>query len=229
MRFDLVDAAGNHLDHHSVHFHHVVLLDNARSDSLCPSLPYNRFSGAGKERQALQLPANYVYRTDAASSWAASWHVMNMSTSSKTVYIEYEVDYVTGSDLNSTADVQSYFYDVDNCWGDSQFVVPGNGGAGSVFSKSITYTAPRAGTRVFTGGHLHDGGIDITTKRTASNQVVCNAVATNDSMGMLATISTCPTSSSVAANEQFTVTARYENDTAIPDAMGIQLTYVYEP
>lgn len=229
MRFDLVDAAGNHLDHHSAHFHHVVLLDGGRNDALCPSIGYNRFTGAGKERTALQLSDDYVYRTDASSPWLASWHVMNMSNQAKTVYIEYEIDYVTGTDLAVAKDVDTYFYDVDGCWGDSEFVVPGTGGPGSIFTKSITYTAPRAGTRVATGGHVHDGGIDITTKRTASNTVVCTNTAVYDSMNMLAAITPCNEPSAIAANEQFTVTARYENDTAIPDAMGIAVTYVYEP
>lgn len=225
MRFDLVHGDGTSEGHHNVHLHHVVLMDSSRPDSLCPSLP-NRFSGSGAERTPLVLGENYAYEVGATDQWNALWHVMNMSMATHTVYIEYEIDYVTGADLDAARPLTSYFYDVDGCWGDSEFNVPGGGGPGSVYTKSLGYTAPRSGTRVFTGGHLHDGGID--TFLTQNGTEVCRNEAMYE-MGELMSIGYCDAPVPVSAGSSVTLTARYDNENPIVGAMGISLSYVWEP
>ncbi len=224
MRFDLIDSAGNSVGHNDGHLHHIVTLDLSRPDPLCPTLPFNRFGGGGMEKTPLVLPDPYVYEVGASDAWSALWHVMNMSNSSKTYYIEYEIDYVTN--LTNKRPVKSYYYDVDNCWGDSEFNVPGTGGPGSVFTKQINYTAPRNGTRVATGGHFHEGGIDVALKQGATT--VCLATPTYVE-GMLHAISACSGEVSVVAGQNLNVTVRYENDEPIAGAMGIMVSYVWEP
>lgn len=225
MRFDVVHGDGSSEGHHNVHLHHVVLTDTSRPDSLCANLP-NRFAGSGAERTPLILNDHYAYPVGAGDQWNALWHIMNMSATTHTVYIEYQVDYVTGADLAAAKPVTSYFYDVDGCWGDSEWNVPGGGGPGSVYSKSISYTAPRSGTRVFTGGHLHDGGID--TILTQNGSEVCRNEAMYD-MGMLMSIGYCDAPVAVSAGTNVTLTARYDNENPITGAMGISLSYVWEP
>ena len=228
MRFDIVDQNGASVAMHDVHLHHIVMLDQSRTDAVCPELGFNRFVGSSKERTPLALPGNYAYRVGANDTWNALWHVMNMTSQAKTVYIRYEIDYVSASDPLAARGVKTYWYDVDGCWGDSEFNVPGNGGSGSIYALSRTYTAPRNGTRVATGGHFHDGGLDISLRRTATGSIVCKNTGIYD-MDMLHTITPCTTSSSVAANERFTTTVRYSNEQPILGAMGIQLSYVWEP
>jgi hypothetical protein len=224
MRFDLVDSAGNTISHDDGHLHHIVMLDTSRPDPLCSLLPFNRFAASGMEKTPLSFPAPYVYEVGATDQWSALWHVMNMAPTARTYYIEYEIDYVT--DLTGRRPVTSYYYDVDNCWGDSEFNVPGTGGPGSIFTKSINYTAPRDGTRVATGGHFHDGGIDVALKHGATT--VCTATPTYVA-GMLHSISACAGEVPVFAGQNLNVTVRYENDAPIPAAMGIMVSYVWEP
>jgi hypothetical protein len=225
MRFDVVHGDGTSEGHHNVHLHHVVFMDSSRPDSLCPSLP-NRFAGSGQERTPATFGTEYAYKVGAADQWNALWHIMNTSTATHTVYIEYEVDYVVGDDLAAAKPLTSYFYDVDNCWGDSEFNVPGNGGPGSIFTKSIGYTAPRSGVRVFTGGHLHDGGIDLIL--TQNGTEVCRPTAMYMD-GMLHHISSCNTPVNVTAGNAIQLTARYSNEVPIAGAMGISVSYVWEP
>ncbi len=224
MRFDLVDPAGNSIGHGDGHLHHIVMLDLSRPDPLCPALPFNRFSGSGMEKTPVSLPDPYVYQVGAADQWSALWHVMNMSPSAKTYYIEYEIDYIT--DLTGTRPVKSYYYDVDNCWGDSEFNVPGTGGPGSIYTKQLNYTAPRDGTRVATGGHFHEGGIDVALKQGATT--VCTAVPTYVE-GMLHAISACAGEVPVFAGQNLNITVRYQNSAPIVGAMGIMVSYVWEP
>ncbi len=230
MRFDIVDGSGTPVDMHAVHLHHIVVLDWSRTDAVCPSYP-NRFTGAGKERTPMALGDNYAYRVGAADpAWSALWHIMNMSSSAKTVYIKYEIDYVGSADPTGANGVTSYWGDVSGPCTNSEYNIPGNGGAGSVHTATRTYTMPRAGTRLAVGGHQHDGGIDITLKRTASGQEICkNTAVYMDSMpGMLMDMTGCSNYTSVAAGEQFTTTSRYENDSFISGAMGIQVSYVHD-
>jgi len=225
MRFDLVHADGTSEDHNNVHLHHTVFMDSSRPDSICPSLP-SRFVGAGAERTPVSFGTEYAYKVGATDQWSALWHIMNMSTETHTVYIQYEIDYVTGADLAAMRPLTSYFYDVDGCWGDSAYNVPGGGGPGSVYTKAITYTAPRNGTRVFTGGHLHDGGIDLILEQNGVE--VCRPTAIYMD-GMLDAITYCDTPVSVAAGTTIRLTSRYSNEFPLTAVMGISLSYVWEP
>jgi hypothetical protein len=228
MRFDIVDASFNPVDMHAVHLHHIVMLDQSRSDAVCPALPFNRFAGTGAERNALVLPQDYAYRVGASDQWGALWHIMNMTTTARTVYLQYTVDYVAATSNLAAKGVTTYWYDVDACWGDSEYTVPGGGGVGSVHTKlSPIYTAPRAGVRVAEGGHLHAGGIDVTLRRVASGQAVCTNVASYEA-GMVHRMSPCAGMSFISAGEQFQTSARYSNEQQILGAMGIQVSYVWE-
>ena len=151
---------------------------------------------------------------------------MNMSTETHTVYIEYEIDYVTGTALTARKPLTSYFYDVDDCWGDSAYDVPGGGGPGSIHTRSITYTAPRNGTRVYTGGHLHQGGIDLILQQNGTE--VCRPTAIYMD-GMLDAITYCDTPVSVTAGTTIRLTSRYSNEVPLTAVMGISLSYVWEP
>jgi hypothetical protein len=214
---------------HAVHLHHILMIDSSRPDAICPSIG-SRFAGSGKERTPLALGDDYAYKVNAGdASWSAVWHVMNMSAQAKTVYIKYDIDYVAYDSPAAARAVTPYWQDVTGACTNSEFDVPGTGGAGSVYTKSRTFTAPKNGTRVFTGGHLHDGGIDLVMKRTASGQVVCTNTAVYPMPGMLHQITTCPDPSSVTAGEQFTTTARYDNSAPLSKVMGIQLSYVWQP
>ncbi len=226
IRFDVTHTDGTPEGHHNVHLHHVVLMDTSRADSLCGSLP-NRFAGSGAERTPVDFGSGeYAYKVGAGDQWNALWHIMNTSTATHTVYIEYEIDYVTGADLAAAKPLRSYFYDVDNCWGDSEFNVPGTGGPGSVYSKTINYTAARNGVRLFTGGHLHDGGIDLILKD--GGVEACRPTAMYE-MDMLHQITYCTTPSAVSAGDSVQLTARYSNEQPITGAMGISVSYVWEP
>jgi hypothetical protein len=229
MRFDVVDHNGDPIDMHEVHLHHIVLLDHARPDAVCPPVP-SRFSGSGHERTPLVLPDQYAYRVGAGDpSWSAAWHVMNMSPTPRTAYIKYEIDHVAHNSPEAARGVTAYWHDVTGPCTTSEYDVPGGGGPGSVHTKSWTYTAPKDGIRVYTGGHLHNGGIDLTMRRTATNEVVCTNTAMYPMPGMLHEITACDDHTPVSAGEQFTTTARYDNSAPVAGAMGIQLSYVWEP
>lgn len=225
MSFDLVDANGDPIPRHMAHLHHVLLMNPAHQDILCPGRS-ERFAGAGAERTPLGLPNPYAYLVGQNDQWNALWHVMNMSDMPMQVYIQYTVGYQPGANAANTRNVVPYFADVTGC-GNSTFDVPGNGGPGSIYSKARTWTAPSDGIMVGAGGHLHDGGIDLVLHDDATGlQCVMKAHYEMDMMGP-AWIDTCPAHNLVMKGSRYTLTAHYDNSQPYQDVMGIALAYVW--
>ncbi len=238
MSFDLVDQNGVPIPRPMAHLHHVLLINPAHTDVLCPGRS-ERFAGAGAERTPLKLPDPYAYLVGAGDTWNALWHVMNMSDAPMTVYIKYTVGYQVGANASNTRGVVPFFADVTGC-GNSVFNVPGNGGVGSVYPKARTWNAPYDGVMVYAGGHLHGGGIDLTLHDdTTGAQCVMQAhydmpmpmvFGTSTAMGMMGhpmSVDPCPAHNLVMKGKPYTLTAHYDNSQAYTDVMGISLVYVW--
>jgi hypothetical protein len=230
-KFDVVDRNGTPVSVHDVHLHHIVMTTSAHQDRLCPGRR-ERFIGAGMERTPINLWGPYAYLVGAGDQWGSSsiYHLMNETppgTPAKTVYIQYTLSYQPGANATNSRPVQPLFVDITGC-GNSTYDVPGGGGPGSIHTKSRTWRAPQNGMAVFSAGHLHDGGIDITLRDSTSNTLFCKGVATyHENPHHLATINGCTGHEKVNAGHDFTVTARYDNSKPYADVMGIMLSYVW--
>ncbi len=225
-KFDIVDQNGTPVSAHDVHLHHIVMITSAAQDALCPTRR-ERFLGSGMERTKVDLWGPYTYLVGASDQWGSIYHVMNMTSQPKTVYIQYTLGYQPGANATNSRPVQPLFQDVTGC-GNSVFDVPGDGGPGSVFTKSRTWRAPRDGMAVFTGGHIHEGGIDISLRNATTGHNICTGTATyHTNPTHLAAINPCLLHEKVVGGQDYSVTARYDNSAPIKDAMGINLTYVW--
>jgi hypothetical protein len=228
-RFNVVDQNGTPVSPHDVHLHHIVMTTSARTDQLCPGRR-ERFIGAGMERTPISFGGPYAYLVGANDQWGSIYHLMNETppgTPPKTVYIQYTLDYQPGANATNSRPLDAYFQDVTGCGG-STYDVPGTGGPGSVHTNTRAWTAPRDGIAVFAGGHLHEGGIDITLKDATSGALSCTGTATyHENPRHLATINPCFLHNKVTAGHRYSVTARYDNSQPYQDVMGIMLTYVW--
>ncbi len=228
-RFDVVDENGNPLSVHDVHLHHLVLTTNARNDQICPGRA-ERFLASGMERTPINLWGPYTYLVGANDQWGAIYHVMNETppgTPPKTVRIKYTIDYQPGANATNSRPLDVYFQDVTGCGG-STYDVPGDGGPGSVHVMSRAWPAPQDGIAIFTGGHLHNGGIDITLRDEANDATICTGVATyHENPRHLSSINSCTLHYPVTAGDSYSVTARYDNSQPWADVMGIMMTWVW--
>lgn len=228
-QFDVVDQNGTPVSVHDVHLHHLVLTTSAREDRLCPGRP-ERFLGTGMERTPISLWGPYTYLVGANDKWGSIYHLMNETaagTPEKTVYIQYTLEYQPGANATNSRPVDALFQDVTGCGG-STFDVPGNGGPGSVYTKSRSWRAPSDGLAIFTGGHLHEGGIDISLKDRTTGTNFCTGTAIyHENPRHLSKIDPCFLHNKVVAGHDFAVTARYDNSEPWDDVMGIMLTYVW--
>ena len=228
-KFNVVDENGTAVSPHDVHLHHIVMTTSAAQDRLCPGRRL-RFVGSGMERTPISLLGPYAYLVGANDQWGSIWHLMNETpagTPAKKVYIEYTLGYQPGATSTNSRPVEPLFQDITGCGG-STYDVPGDGGPGSIHTKSRTWTAPRDGMAVFAGGHLHEGGIDITLKDATSNQLSCTGTATyHENPRHLSTINPCFLHNKVVSGYNYSVTARYDNSQPWDDVMGIYMTYVW--
>lgn len=224
--FDVVDQNGAPVSVHDVHLHHIVMTTSAHQDALCPTRR-ERFIGAGMERTPINLPNPYAYLVSGSEQWGSIYHLMNETSTTRTVYIQYTLKYQPGANATNSRPVEPWFMDTTGC-GNSTYDVPGNGGPGSVHSRSRSWQAPRDGMAVFAGGHLHDGGIDITLRDTAPDSPTCTGTATyHENPRHLSSINSCPMHEKVIGGHSYRVTARYDNSQRWDDVMGIVLAYVW--
>ena len=164
------------------------------------------------ERTPIALWGPYTYLVGANDQWGSIYHLMNEtapgtpprpSTSSTRSTTSPAPTPPTPARSTPTS------MDITGC-GNSTYDVPGNGGPGSVHTRS-RHGRRRGRDLVFTGGHLHEGGIDITWT-TAVEQTFCTGTATyHENPRHLATINQCLLHHKVVAGHDFTVTARYDN------------------
>ena len=225
-KFTVVDQSGAAVSPHDVHLHHIVMTTSAREDQLCPGRR-ERFIGSGMERTPIYFWGPYTYLVGASDQWGSIWHLMNESAQTRTVYIQYTLRYQPGANATNSRPVDAYFQDVDGC-GDSTYDVPGTGGAGSVHTNTRAWTAPDDGLAVYTGGHLHEGGIDTTLRNDTTGEAFCTSKATyHENPHHLASINSCLLHNQINQGDRIRLTARYDNSQPYDDVMGINLTYVW--
>ncbi|MEP6622867.1 MAG: hypothetical protein ABJC79_00340, partial [Acidimicrobiia bacterium] len=104
IEFDLVDGNGVPIPRMDAHLHHVLLMNAAHTSPVCAG-EEERFAGSGAERTPMTLPTSYAYVTGSADRWDSLWHIMNMSATAKTVYIQYKVGYVPVTDPSAARPV----------------------------------------------------------------------------------------------------------------------------
>ena len=224
----LVDDSGTALTDDVSHLHHIVLLDSTRPDHLCSFPGSSRFSGTGKELTDFVLPDGYAYHSG-DGPWSSVYHVMNLSDAPITAAIEYTVTWTDAAETD-LIDVEPYFLDVTGCWGNSEYHVPGDGGADSIHEQDRTYVIDRDGIAVVGGGHIHAGGIDLVL--THEGEEICRSEAVyhegaHGGHHALKTVTPCgQIDHPWAQGDEINLLARYRNDQPTPGAMGIMVMYV---
>lgn len=229
--FDLVDENGDPIGHHDVHLHHFVIAAVNKVDPACPDrkeagIPVQPLIGSGSERTPITFPDPYALMVGQDDLWGATWHLMNMTASPKTVYVEYTLGIQPGATLENTRPLVPFWADSRTCPAGAVWDVPGDGGVGSIETNTKSWEMPFDGYVVGIGGHMHDGGISITTKH-EDGSFMCENLASYLA-GMIDTISPCPRHDSIEEGERLQVTSRYDNSAPHEDVMGMAVMYLWQ-
>ena len=230
-RFDLVDENDVGIGRHDVHLHHFVIAALNKEDTACPGrevfgIKVQPMIGSGMERTPLDFADPYALKVAADDAWGAQWHFMNMSNQTRTFWVKYTLGIQTGATDENTRWVTPFWADSNTCPAGTTWNVPGNGGPGGVEVKTKQWTVPFDGYLVGIGGHLHDGGMSITTKH-EDGTTICENDASYAG-GMLDEISRCPMHDTVEAGEQLSVSSAYDNSAPHPDVMGIAVMFIWQ-
>jgi hypothetical protein len=229
--FDLVDENGVPVGRHDVHLHHFVIGALNKVDPACPGrkeagMFVQPLIGSGMERTPISFPDPYALQVDPLDQWGAVWHLMNMTDTPKKFYVQYTLGIQYYANATNTRFVTPYWADSSTCPAGTTWNVPGNGGFGSIETRTKTWSMPFDGYIVGLGGHVHDGGISIVTKH-EDGTLICENDATY-SGGMLDKISGCPTHDTVKKGETLSVTSNYDNSAPHADVMGIAVMFLWQ-
>lgn len=251
--------------------HHMVLLSRARGDLSCPP---NLFGGpiqqlgallggnervfaAGNERTVMDMTAsNYGYRVNSGDKWYLITDLMNMSDTTKTVYLEFTFKWAT----SGVTPVRPLWLDIDNC-NDSELAMP----AGYTDTHK-DWRSNISGTIVAMGGHVHGEGISISAQNRSTGQYYCTSVAGYHEMsmerpgpgagtaghptdhivhmdgdpiyqdprtagGMMAmdvaeSMTTCTPNMTISSGQTIRIHTQYNQMASDPDNMGIMIAYI---
>ncbi len=241
MTADLVYADGRRAGWSTdTQLHHMVLFNQSwgRSDATCGNsfLGFlgQRFFASGDERTPIIAPPGYGYRVGLFDSWHMIWELANHnSTPQNNLYISMKWNWVPAS-TPGMRNVEPVWLDLNQC-GTSHVSLP----AGPS-QRSYTWTVNRPGRVIGTGGHIHDGGIDIPLRNDTTGQLICNSTATyggdplytgHHSDAHLSGMSTCTGTrdrpvTTLTNGQRVTITGRYNMPAAVTDQMGIVLLYI---
>lgn len=241
MTADLVYADGRRAGWSTdTQLHHMVLFNQGwgRTDATCGSsfLGFlgQRFFASGDERTPVIAPAPYGYFVGAWDSWHMIWELANHNSAPQQgLYISMKYNWVPASTAGMRP-LEPVWLDLNQC-GTSHVSLPQGPS-----ERSYTWTVNRPGRVIGTGGHIHDGGIDIATRNASTGQLICNSVARyggdplytgHHGDAHLSGMSTCTGTrerpvATLSQGQRVTMTGRYDMPQAVTDQMGIVLMYI---
>jgi len=154
--------------------HHMVMFDSSKQDVTCPSLGVGilgqRFFSSGNERTPTNAGGPYGYPQNGNPSWTLIYDLMNMNATAQQVYITVTYGYAPLT-TPGMRPITPVWLDVNQCSTSERAAQPGK-----KFQYSYSVTSQRAGKMLGIGGHIHDGGTNLTV--TKNGQVICDSRAT---------------------------------------------------
>jgi len=250
--------------------HHMVLASRARGDLTCPKNLFGgpiqqlgtllggneRIFASGNERTIMDFTASELgYRVNSGDKWFLITDLMNMSASSKTVYLDFTFKYTTAT----VTPVKPLWFDIDQCQ-DSELPM-----AAGYSDTHKDWTASVSGTLVTAGGHGHGEAISTSLQNLSTGAYPCTSIAgynvdsmerpgpgagtaghptdevvhqNNDPIymdprtmgGMMAmdvveSQTVCNISASFSAGQKLRIHQQYNQMASDPDNMGIMIAY----
>jgi hypothetical protein len=247
MQANLIDAnTGESLNiDDGLWLHHMVLINSAKKDVTCGDSPIfgrlgQRFFSSGNERTPTRPDGLYGYPVGANDGWTLIYDLMNTTAQPRAVKIVVNFTWVPDTTPGYRA-ITPVWLDINQC-GNSQ--KPAQTGQ---YSYNYIWTAPQNAKLLGIGGHLHDGGTNVTITR--GNEWICVSTPTYGGdpafiegpnslsmpgMAHISSMSRCQGKrekpvATVKAGDQLTLTAFYDSNAhmqmGMEPVMGIAIGY----
>ncbi|KAF2105087.1 hypothetical protein NA57DRAFT_51866 [Rhizodiscina lignyota] len=234
--------------------HHVVLLDTAVPDTVCPKdrkgrpVP-NRFFASGNERTAMDLSGASTIQTgyflSAQSQVVVTLELMNQMAEAREAVLTVEYEFIPSPIPKSFKHAKSIWLDIGGYCGNSEASVP-NDTSTFDFNMQPGWKVPdgwEENLLVFLGGHLHDGGTHLEAMK--SGGIFCDSAATyganddfidgtGEKMAHISNMSLCHKATTLKAGDELSVKAYYDKtahpmmvdaDASLEPVMGIAILY----
>ncbi len=166
MEADVVDPkTGKAVPINRIMLHHIVFanLGDGHTDAAGTQVPVP-FYGDGEERDQMQLPPGYGYKSRGSDQWAIVWMLMNHRAQTDSVLIRWRITWDENTNLTA---IVPMIFDASHGRQGLVYDVPGGGAPGSVDRRYDSKTVPVNG-RVIAGlGHVHGGARGLTVTQPA--------------------------------------------------------------
>jgi hypothetical protein len=153
--------------------HHMVLADQAKQDLTCaakgPGLLGQRFFSSGNERSPVASGGPFGYQQGTNDAWNMIYDLMNMTSAARQVYITVTYQYVSTS-TPGYRPMTPLWLDINQCANSER---PPQSGS---YNYGYSLTSQWTGSMIGIGGHLHDGGTNVTIAK--NSVLVCDSRAT---------------------------------------------------
>ena len=237
---ELVYPDGSPANYNTRHIlHHVVIFNMGwgHQDATCGwsflGFLGERFFASGAEGTKQIMPPGYGYKIGAWDSFNMIYELAGESTTDASVLIRMHYDWVPASTPNMKP-ARPVWLDVDQC-GDSEISLP----AGPS-TTNYTWWAGQSGKILGMGGHLHDGGKNITIVNDSTGKTLCDSKAGYGESAPyighhgephLSSMSTCyysdlATAPTLNVWDRVTIHANYDLPAASTDSMGIVMLWM---
>jgi hypothetical protein len=205
-----------------------------RSDPTCLPLGLlgERFFASGDERTPMPTTGMYGYHVGWLDTWAMNYELANHTSAAQDVVIEMTYEWVP-DDTPGMQRVDPVWLDITPCTSYTSI-------AAGPTTQTWDWAVNRPGRVVGLGGHLHDGGVDITVRNESTGRLLCDSrpgygesplYIGHHGDAHLSSMSICRMSGStpidtLAAGQRVRLQSHYNSPTALTDAMGIVIMYV---
>ncbi|KAF2491973.1 hypothetical protein BU16DRAFT_584159 [Lophium mytilinum] len=226
--------------------HHTVLFDTTQPDPACPKSNVSRIFASGNERTPVDLTDNGAHKTglyvSPTTEFSTLVELMNGASEAREAILSITFEYVPGVPAGFKKTTMLWL-DVGGCYKSSD--MPGYENALFEYA-SEPLVGNVAGTIVFTGGHLHDGGTHVDILK--NGNLVCNSTASygetagyldgnkaTKGMPHVSSMVTCLSAGTLEPGEAVSLVAHYdtkehlamkEMDGTISPVMGIAMLYI---
>jgi hypothetical protein len=251
MQANFITASGQTANvYNGLMMHHMVLFNQGRTDATCAGTLLGslgqRFFASGNERTPIALPPGYGYPVGRFENWTLLYHLMNMNSKPRKVYITVTFGY--RSDTTGFKAVTPVWLDINQC-GTSEFTIPTG-----YSDHRWTWTVNVPGEIVAIGGHIHTEGHgvlieanDFTTKThictslptyggtpeyISNMEISMNGATLPEGSPFISGMSTCVGTpvATIARGDRVRIDALYQNPgPPYTGAMGIMLAAIANP
>jgi hypothetical protein len=192
--------------------HHIIWFNEGRTDLVCPLMIGERFFGGGNERWTRRWNslASWGYRVNEGDNWNIAVELMNDAEVEQKVQVVVRYEFIPDTAVTGITykNVRPIWLDLTGC-GDAE--VEAKETSNPFSYRTPDWISPMDRVMVDVGGHMHDGGLNLTAYK--NGKPICASVQLYDNQASkphIVAAGMCKTSGPVSTGDVLWSEAHYD-------------------